>query len=91
VERILGGRSKKYVVAFPSKELKNMHIQVSFSLAHILWQALENATKCLFVVTMLFLENLGRCSLNFGSGKVAGFRFKGEDTCHGVVAASSSN
>jgi hypothetical protein len=57
----------------------------------VITQALENATKCSFVVTVLFPENLGRCSLNFGNNRVAGARFKGEDTCHGVVVASSSN
>ena len=40
---------------------------------------------------MLFHENLGSFSLNFGSGRVAGARLRGEDTCHGVVVASSSN
>jgi hypothetical protein len=40
---------------------------------------------------MLCLENLGKCSLNFGSGRVAGARLRGEDTCCGVVVASSSN
>jgi hypothetical protein len=64
-------------------------MQVSLSLAPMLWQALENATRCSFVVTVLFLENLGRCSLNLGSGRVANARLRGEETFHGVVVTSS--
>jgi len=40
---------------------------------------------------MLFLENLGRFILNLGSGRVARVRFRGEDTYHMVVVASSLN
>jgi hypothetical protein len=31
-------------------------------------QALENSIRCLFVPIVLFPENLGKFSLNFGSG-----------------------
>jgi hypothetical protein len=40
---------------------------------------------------MLFPENLGRFSLNLGSGGVEGVRLRGEQTCYGVVVTSSSN
>ena len=40
---------------------------------------------------MLLPKNLGRFYLNLGSGQVASARLRGEETCHGVVVASSSN
>jgi hypothetical protein len=40
---------------------------------------------------VLFPENIGRYSLNLWSGRVAGTRLRGEETCQGVVVKSSSN
>ena len=75
------GRSKKFDVAFPSWELKNKHMQVSLSLATMLWKTLENDTRCSFMVIVKFPENLGKWSLDFGNGWVASAKFKGGDTC----------
>jgi hypothetical protein len=49
-------------------QLTNKHMKVLLSLSPMLCQELENATRCLFLVTILFPENLDKCSLNFGNG-----------------------
>jgi len=87
----LGGNLKKSTTVFPSKQLMNKRIQVSLSFVPILWHALENKIKCALIEIVPFPENFDQWYLNFWRGFSIGEIFKGEDTCHGVLVASSSN
>jgi hypothetical protein len=71
--------------------LTNKCIQISLSFSLVLWHALENEIKCSLVEMVPFPENFGKWSLNYRRVFVASVRFKGEDTCHGVLVASFSN